>query len=146
MHFTENTLVSGDIMPAHIVDLNDYQVDSWPSTPEGEERQAREWKEMYVRLFEHPLVEAITGWDFADGMWLHAPSGVIREDNTVKPAYNVLYDLINNVWHTSEEFLTDNEGFVQVEGIRGSYEISHNGKVANYVLSKKSVDGEKIVL
>ena len=48
MHFTENTLVSGDIMPAHIVDLNDYQVESWPSTPEGEERQSREWQEMYI--------------------------------------------------------------------------------------------------
>ncbi len=27
IHFTENTLISGDIMPAHIVDLNDWQVD-----------------------------------------------------------------------------------------------------------------------
>ena len=26
LHFTENTLVSGHIMPAHIVDLNDYQI------------------------------------------------------------------------------------------------------------------------
>ena len=37
-------------MPAHIVDLNDYQVDEWPSTPEGEERQAREISEMYSIL------------------------------------------------------------------------------------------------
>lgn len=146
MHFTENTLVSGDIMPADIVDLNDYQVDEWPSTPEGEERQAREWKEMYVRLFEHPLVEAITGWDFADGMWLHAPSGVIREDNTVKPAYNVLYDLINNVWHTSETYETDAEGFVVVEGFRGAYEITCEGKAATYNLSKASKDGETVKL
>lgn len=26
LHFTENTLVSGHIMPSHIVDLNDYQI------------------------------------------------------------------------------------------------------------------------
>ena len=38
IHFTENTLISGEIMPEHIVDLNDWQVDEWPSTPEGEER------------------------------------------------------------------------------------------------------------
>ena len=50
IHFTENTLISGAIMPAHIVDLNDYQVDEWPSTPEGEERQAREISEMYSIL------------------------------------------------------------------------------------------------
>ena len=42
IHFTENTLISGEIMPPHIVDLNDWQVDEWPSTPEYEERQARE--------------------------------------------------------------------------------------------------------
>lgn len=31
---------------------------------EGEERQKQELEEMYRILFEHPLVEAITGWDF----------------------------------------------------------------------------------
>ncbi|MCL1801394.1 MAG: endo-1,4-beta-xylanase, partial [Promicromonosporaceae bacterium] len=40
IHFTETTLVSGDLMPPEIVDLNDYQVTEWPTTPEGEERQA----------------------------------------------------------------------------------------------------------
>ena len=47
-------------MPSDIVDLNDYQVDEWPSTPEGEERQKNEWAQMYRILFEHPLVEALT--------------------------------------------------------------------------------------
>src|SRR5690606_25308881 len=36
LHFTETTLVSGHLMPLEIVDLNDYQVAEWPSTPEGE--------------------------------------------------------------------------------------------------------------
>jgi endo-1,4-beta-xylanase len=39
IHFTENTIVSGSLMPAEIVDLNDFQVQEWPSTPQGEERQ-----------------------------------------------------------------------------------------------------------
>ena len=60
LHFTENTLISGALMPPHIVDLNDWQVDEWPTTPEGEERQAREITEMYTALFSHPAVEAIT--------------------------------------------------------------------------------------
>ena len=47
IHYTENTFVSGQLMPPEIVDLNDYQVDEWPSTPEGEDRQAREIAEMY---------------------------------------------------------------------------------------------------
>ncbi|GAB3974607.1 endo-1,4-beta-xylanase [Plantactinospora veratri] len=35
IHFTETTLLSGHLMPAEIVDLNDYQIADWPSTPEG---------------------------------------------------------------------------------------------------------------
>lgn len=136
MHFTENTLLSGDIMPAHIVDLNDYQVESWPSTPEGETRQAKEWKEMYTRLFEHPLVEAITGWDFADGGWLHAPSGIIREDNSEKPVYHTLYNLINNEWTTDENLVTDENGYVELTGIRGEYLVSTYDMSQSFNLSK----------
>ncbi len=124
IHFTENTLISGDIMPAHIEDLNDWQVDEWPSTPEGEERQKQELEDMYRILFEHPLVEAITGWDFADGMWLNAPSGIIRKDNTIKPAYNRLMELIKGEWWTDTTITTDENGFVVAEGFKGEYELS----------------------
>ena len=41
IHFTENTLVSGEIMPPHIVDLNDWQVDEWPAGPWLSVRAAR---------------------------------------------------------------------------------------------------------
>ena len=70
IHFSEVSLVSGEIMPSHYSDLNDYQVEEWPSTPEGEERQAREVVEFYKTLFAHPLVEGITWWDLLDGQWL----------------------------------------------------------------------------
>lgn len=137
LHFTENTLLSGHIMPPEIVDLNDYQVDEWPSTPEGEERQKKEWSEMYHILFEHPLVEAVTGWDFADGAWLGAPSGLIHKDNTTKPAYHELKRLIHEEWHTEEELKTDENGFITLNGFKGEYEISVAGKVGKYTLSDK---------
>lgn len=82
-------------MPAHIVDLNDYQIPEWPTTPEGEKRQAEEMEDMYRFLFAHPSVEAITGWDFTDGAWLGAPSGVLRADNSEKPSYHMLKELIH---------------------------------------------------
>lgn len=126
LHFTENTLVSGEIMPPDIVDLNDYQVDKWPTTPEGEERQKNEWKEMYTILFEHPLVEAITGWDFADGAWLHAPSGLIREDNTCKPSYYELQRLIKEEWTSKGTVKTDENGYAEISGFKGEYEVSAN--------------------
>ncbi len=121
IHFTENTLVSGTLIPPEIEDLNDHQVDEWPTTPELEERQKNEMEEMYRILFSHPQVEAITGWDFADGAWLKAPSGVIREDNSLKPAYHMLKKLIKEEWWTDVEICTDENGYVDVEGFKGDY-------------------------
>ena len=136
MHFTENTLVSCELMPKDIVDLNDYQVEKWPSTEEGEERQRREWREMYEILFAHPLVEAITGWDFADGAWLHAPSGLVREDNSPKPAYNELKKLVKEEWTTSGSIHTDENGMAVVEGFKGEYELNVKGKTVKFTLGK----------
>ena len=127
IHFTENTLISGDIMPAHIVDLNDWQVEEWPTTPEGEERQAKEIEEMYRILFSHPLVEAITTWDFKDGAWLKAPSGFVREDGSRKPSYEMLHNLVKNEWWTNTTVTTDAEGRAKVCGFKGDYRFSAEG-------------------
>ena len=134
IHFTENTLISGDIMPAHIVDLNDWQVDEWPSTPEGEDRQAREIAEMYTVLFSHPLVEAITTWDFNDGCWLKAPSGFVHQDNSVKPSYEALKQLIHGDWETHEILPTDADGYLAFTGFRGSYTVSTDDSSASFTL------------
>lgn len=138
LHFTENTLVSGDIMPSDIVDLNDYQVDEWPSTPEGEERQKKEWAEMYKILFEHPLVEAVTGWDFADGAWLGAPSGLVRKDSSTKPAYHELDRLIHEEWNTAGSVKTDENGIFILDGFKGDYILSVDGKSVSFMLDGKS--------
>ena len=144
IHFTENTLISGDIMPAHIVDLNDWQVDEWPSTPEGEERQAREISEMYTVLFSHPLVEAITTWDFNDGCWLKAPSGFVHEDNSIKPSYEALKQLIHGDWETHEILTADAEGFVSFTGFRGGYTIQTDTGNAGFTLNNNLC--EKLIL
>ena len=128
LHFTENTLVSGSLIPPEIEDLNDFQVKEWPSTPEGEERQMEQTEEMYRILFAHPKVEAITGWDFADGAWLNAPSGVIRRDNSVKPVYERLMHLIKEEWWTDREICTDENGFAEAEGFKGDYLLEMPGR------------------
>lgn len=138
LHFTENTLISGQLMPPHIVDLNDYQVEEWPSTPEGEERQEREWREMYETLFGNPAVTAITGWDLADGAWLHAPSGLLRLDNSTKPSYRTLKKLIKEDWTTDVTLVTDANGQVNLHGVRGTYEAAADGRKAEFVLSKNT--------
>ncbi len=134
LHFTENTLVSGHLMPGHIVDLNDYQVSEWPTTPEGEARQAREWKEMLGLLFDHPRVEAVTAWDFTDGCWLGAPSGLLAADNREKPAYRALEGLIRGDWRTEGEVVTDENGCAEVEGFRGMYALTDGTRTADFRL------------
>ena len=143
IHFTENTLVSGHIMPPEIVDLNDYQIPEWPTTPEGEERQKKEWAEMLTVLFDHPLVEAVTGWDFADGAWLGAPSGLIRKDGTVKPSYLELQRLIKEEWHTTETVKTDENGVALVSGFKGGYQAECGSAKGQFTISGKAGTQEK---
>ncbi|ROR73641.1 endo-1,4-beta-xylanase [Bogoriella caseilytica] len=125
IHFTETTILSGDLMPAHIDDLNDWQVEHWPSTPDGEERQADEIEEHYRTLFSHPAVESMTYWGLSDrGMWLGAPGGLLRADGSPKPAYDRLRRLITEEWWLAPTTLrTDTAGQVQFEGFLGTYEI-----------------------
>ena len=128
IHFTETNLVSGHLMPAEIVDLNDYQVEDWPSTPEGEERQAQEVVTHFKTLMAHPLVEGITWWDFFDGGWLNAPAGLLRKDGSSKPAYDELQRLVKGEWWLEPTRLgTDDKGEVQISGFLGDYELNYGG-------------------
>jgi endo-1,4-beta-xylanase len=133
IHFTETTLVSGKLMPPEIIDLNDYQVSDWPTTPEGEERQTREVLQYYKTLFSHPLVAGITWWDFADGGWLNAPAGLVRKDGSSKPAYDELLGLVKGAWWLAPTRLdTDEHGRAHFTGFLGEYELTYQGK--NYPL------------
>ncbi|MBE6350614.1 MAG: 1,4-beta-xylanase, partial [Spirochaetaceae bacterium] len=128
IHFTENTIVAGPNVDPKIIDLQDAHYDDDAATPELEQMQAEELSKMYKNLFEkHPLVTAITNWDFADGAWLNAPSGLIRKDNSLKPSYNALYDLIHKEWHTSLVVKTDENGFANIEGFKGIYSATCDG-------------------
>lgn len=142
IHFTENTLISGDLMPGYIEDLNDWQVEDWPSTPEGEERQVKEMEEMYRILFSHPKVEAITAWDYKDGAWLGAPSGIIRKDNSLKPAHEMLKKLTHEEWWTDTKVVTDDDGCALVEAFKGTYELSTSGRS----LEAELIDDGSIIL
>jgi GH35 family endo-1,4-beta-xylanase len=135
LHFTEITLVSGEIMPPEIVDLNDYKRGEWLSTPEGLERQARESSEFYEDLFAHPLVQAITWWSFNDGLWLNAPAGLITKDSQPKPVYDELYKRIKGEWWLGEEkHLTDENGEITVTGCLGDYTASYEGKEKEFTI------------
>jgi endo-1,4-beta-xylanase len=139
IHFTETTLVSGHLMPPEIVDLNDYQVQYWPTTLAGEKRQAQEAILHYETLFAHPLVEAITWWDIADGGWLNAPAGLLRRDGSSKPAYDELLKRIKGEWWTeSLSLVTDQEGKARFCGFLGDYELTCRGIQRSFTLTSPS--------
>lgn len=135
IHFTENTIVSGDIMPPEITDLNDFVADEWPSTPDGLERQALEITMHYKSLFEDPNVESITYWGFIDGGWLKAPSGFVTADSRIKPSYEALRKLIRDEWWTKPmKLTTDDTGSVTVSGFLGEYEAECRGNITHFTL------------
>jgi endo-1,4-beta-xylanase len=125
LHLSETTLLSGRLMPPEITDLNDYQVADWPSTPEGEERQADEIVRHYRTLLGHPAVRSATYWGLTDdGAWLGAPGGLVRADGTPKPAYDALKGLIKGEWWLAPTtVVSDGDGRIVVEGFAGDYRI-----------------------
>ena len=99
-----------------------------------EERQAREISEMYSVVFAHPQVEAITTWDVNDGCWLKAPSGFVREDNSKKPSYDALMNLIHGEWETHLTLMTDAEGYFSFTGFKGNYSVCSDAGAASLTL------------
>jgi GH35 family endo-1,4-beta-xylanase len=142
LHLTENTLVSGELMPAHIVDLNDYQPGSWPSTAEGEARQADEIVRHYRSLVEHPAVQSITYWGITDaGAWLGAPAGLLRVDGSHKPAYDALRDLVRGEWWLPPtRTRTDDNGVVRVSGFLGDYRVTAGAARAAFAIESAGTD------
>lgn len=137
LHWTETTLLSGHLMPPEIEDLNDYQVESWPSTPDGEERQAEELVRHYTTLFAEPSVAATTYWGLTDdGAWLSAPSGLVRSDGSPKPAYDALRRLVRGDWWLpGTETRTDENGQFVLDAYRGQYVIECGEASAEFSLS-----------
>ncbi len=123
---TETTLLSSQLMRPDIVDLNDYRVDSWPSTPEGEQRQARELVSHDRNVFAHPATESLTYWGLADeGAWLGAPSGLVRVDGTAKPSYFAPRDLVKGEWWMGPTtVVTDDAGYFVIDGVAGMCAVS----------------------
>lgn len=138
LHFTENTFISGDLMPRHIVDLNDHQVAAWPSTAQGEERQARDVQRMLDILFARPSVDCFTVWCIVDGRWLKAPAGLLREDGSKKPAFYALDERVNKDWRTRETLLTNANGEASLEGFLGEYSLEVAGTQKTITLGKET--------
>lgn len=148
LELTETTLVSGELMPAHIVDLNDYQVEHWLSTPEGEARQADDLARHYRLCTAHPLVQSITYWGLCDrDMWLGAPGGLLRADGSHKPSYDALHGLVRGEWWVPPTtMLPGPDGVVTVSGWGGLYRVTAEARSAEFTVTAGSSGRVDVVL
>ncbi len=116
LHFTETTVLSGE--------YGFERPQPWPSTPDGEARQADYVEKFYTLLFSHPAVEAITWWDFMDGGWQGAPAGLVRADLSPKPVYHRLSRLIKGKWWTQDVTRTNARGEAKLRAFLGDYRVT----------------------
>ena len=142
---------------------------SWET--EDEAIQAEIIEKLYSIWFSHPNVEQIIYWNLVDGyahLWDPDPEkikasqgdmtlgenyyygGLLRFDLSPKPAYYAIKNLIQKVWHTEEELLTDESGACSFRGFFGEYELEFewDGKTVTKTvkLSSKEDDPIKVVL
>lgn len=116
LHFSEVTVLSDDPKADHTA--------AWPSTPQGEARQADYVEKLYTLLFSHPAVQGIGWWTFVDGDWDRYPAGLLRADLSPKPAYERLHALIKRRWWTDAVVKTDRRGEAHLRGFLGGYRIT----------------------
>jgi hypothetical protein len=142
---------------------------SWEQ--EDEKIQAKIIENLYSIWFSHPNVEQIIYWNLVDGYaYLCDPSlekikasqgdmtlgenyyhgGLLRFDMSPKPAYYKIKELLQEIWHTEEELVTDKDGCVEFRGFYGEYDlvITANGKTVTrkIQLSSKADNARSVIL
>ena len=112
------------------IQLTEITIPSYSNDPEDEEIQAQILKNLYSIWFSHKNMESIVYWNMVEGYLgpvldmtqgeNYYYGGFVRNDFTLKPAYETLYNLIHKQWHTKES-VTGNE--LDFRGFYGNYDI-----------------------
>jgi hypothetical protein len=116
-------------LPLHVSEIT---LTAPENSEAGVAAQALVAKNLYRLWFSHAAVEGITWWNLPDGCAApgeqHVYSGLLFEDLSPKPSYLALHDLIQNEWRTTEEGVTDADGYFSFRGFHGSYRIFTNSQ------------------
>ncbi|MBQ2709951.1 MAG: endo-1,4-beta-xylanase [Clostridia bacterium] len=117
-------------LPIH---LSEISIPSWSNEPEDEAIQAELVERMLTLWFSQKYVDAVVWWNLCDGTAFGGENvfhaGLMRNDISPKPAYEVFDRLINREWHTEFAGSASGEKFV-FDGYYGNYAVAfvHNGK------------------
>ncbi len=112
-------------LPIH---LSEVSIPSYSNEPADEAIQAALVERMYRLWFSQKQVESIVWWNLVDGTAYagenHFHAGLLRNDMSHKPAFDVLDRLINQEWQTDEDLVTDETGRAYFTGFYGDYMIT----------------------
>lgn len=133
------------------VQITEVTIPAYSELAEDEQTQAEIVRNLYRIWFSHESVESIVWWNLVDGYayvkedgsWDENMyfGGLLRSDLSTKPAWDVLWQLINEEWRTRETLQTAEDGSLSLRGFFGDYEIevTVNGRktVKNLSLSNR---------
>lgn len=105
LHITETTFGSGNDMPLE----------------QSEQKQADDLETFYTYVFSMPMVKAIIWWDLSDRHSFCKIGGLLRQDLSPKPAFDVMRRLIDEQWHTDLTLPVEN-GMARFNGFAGTYD------------------------
>ena len=100
-----------------------------PAGPEGEKYQAETVRNVYRLWFSHPNVEMINWWNLVDGTAAVQKEnnflpGLLRADLSLKPSFDVLYNLIHKEWWTKIKQSSGPDSEVKLHGFYGDYQVT----------------------
>jgi endo-1,4-beta-xylanase len=138
IYISEISVLSGEHRIGH--DRKEPSDKPWPSTADGEKRQAEYTEKLYKLLYSNKNVEGITWWDLSDkNSWQGAPRGLLRDDMSHKPAYDVLHNLISHEWRSDLKGTTSSTGESDQRVFLGNYEITATDKDGKSTVQKVTV-------
>jgi endo-1,4-beta-xylanase len=110
--------------PLHISEIT---IPTLPYNGEGQLMQAKLTRNFYRLWFSHASVEAIIWWNLVDGTAVKGEDkwngGLLNNDFSHKPSYEVLDKLINNEWKTNINTTVTGKDNFSFQGFFGEYEV-----------------------
>lgn len=116
------------------LEMTEVTVPTFGETEGDEELQAELLELLYSVWFSHPAMQDIVYWNVPDGYAYDDGSGRWNENNcrgglwhhdlTPKKSALRLKKLINEIWHTDLELITDENGYAEFRGFYGNYNAS----------------------
>ena len=138
------------------LEMTEVTLPTFGETEEDEELQADLIELLYSVWFSHPAMQDIVYWNVPDGYAYDDGSGDWNEnkcrgglwhhDLTPKKSALRLHTLINEVWHTDLEAVTDESGYIEFRGFYGGYTASGKDFTAEFGIHKDGSAVNEIIL